>query len=265
VRVRGALIRRVRHWVANRGWRGFLAEVLRRAGGLLAGRARAGDARAGAAGLGAEQVHPFDRRYGVETSGLIWGERLGTGERREIWATGYYGISPSVLWQAMDRMGLEWPRLTFVDIGCGKGRAVMLALRHPFRRVIGVELSRELVRVAVENVERLSAVWRTDAPCDVIAGDATTTELPSGPLLLYLYHPFAAPVMTEFLAHVKASLELEPREMYLLYVNPEMDDLLRRCEWMERMWEESFAMEEGDAAADRFGSRSERVVAYRAR
>ncbi len=261
---RGSWVRRARHWVANRGWGGFLREVVRR------GRLRAGGRQATVeeSGEKADEVHPFDREYGVETGGLIWGEQLAEGAGEEdaaFWATGYYGVSPSVFRQAMDRLELEWEQYTFVDVGCGKGRALMLALGYPFRQAVGVELSAELAAVARRNLGRFRPAWRQPAPVEVVTADVTAWRLPAGPLVVYLYHPFAAPVMRRFLEQMRASLEAEPREMVLLYTNPELDGLLRETAWLGRMWDECFGMTEEDIAADRFGSRWERMVAYQAR
>ncbi len=258
--MRGSLVRRMRHWVANRGWRGFFAEVLRRVKLLL----RKGD---GASGHPVKkvQVHPFDLRYGVDTSGLIWGERLRSAKAESYWATGYYGVSPSAFWQAMDRLSLAWSHYTFVDIGCGKGRALMLALRYPFQRVLGVELSPELASAAQENLRRFSAAWRNDVPALAVAGNAASFALPSGPLVLYLYHPFAAPVMKQFLVQLEASLRSEPRDLWLLYTNPELDTLLQGSDLLSRIWDECFPMAAEDTDADLFGSQYERMVAYRSR
>jgi SAM-dependent methyltransferase len=258
--VRGSLVRRVRHWVANRGWKGFFAEVLRRLGLALHRR----EPEVGRA-VAEEGVHPFDRRHDVKTSGLIWGERLRSGHKEDYWATGYYGIAPSAFWRAMDKLSLEWPRYTFVDVGCGKGRALMLALRYPFRRVLGIELSPELARAAKENLRRFEAKWRMDVPVDAVAGNAMRLELPSGPPVLYLYHPFAAPVMKKFLAHLEASFQDEQREVYLLYTNPELDGLLRASPLFVKLWDECFPMDEEDVAADLFRSQYERMVAYKSR
>lgn len=258
--MRGSLIRRVRHWIANRGWRGFFAELLRRIRLRLSGKTEAA-----AHPRKQLKVHPFDQRYGVDTGGLIWGERLDLQSGDAYWATGYYGVSPSVFWQAMDRLALPWPNYTFVDIGCGKGRALMLALRYPLRRVLGVELSPELAAVAHNNLERFHAAWRTHTPAAAIAGNATTFDLPSGPLVVYLYHPFAAPVMKQFLLRLQASLEREPRDIYLLYTNPELDGLLQSSPVLTRLWEEHFSMAGEDVAADLFSSRYEHMVAYRSR
>ncbi len=258
-------MRRLRHWIANRGWKGTFLEAWRLLKVKLR-RKRSGAEPAAETAVAAApppEVHPFDQRYGVESGGLIWGERLRSEEKGGYWATGYYGISPSVLWQAFDRLALDWPSFTFIDIGCGKGRALMLALKYPFRRVLGVELSAELANLARENLERFRADWRQEVPAEAIAGDATNVELPAGPLLLYLYHPFAAPVMIPFLKHVHEAMARKPREIYLVYINPELDTLLGRSAFLEKLWKECFPLLGEDAGADRFGSRQEYVSVYR--
>lgn len=269
--MRGAMLRRARHWIANRGWSGLGAEVLRR--GRMAARGEA----AGERPLAAVQArHPFDVRYGVETDGLIWGEQMAWGEavRTEagragaFWATGYYGVAPSVFWAVLDRLALDWERYSFVDIGCGKGRALLLALRYPFRRAVGVELSPELAAVAQRNLLQMRAPWRLDVPAEAFAGDATSFQLPDGPALLYFYHPFAAPVMRTFLEHVRREAGRRGSgaadEIYLLYMNPELDALvMEQMPDVVKLWDEPFAMDAEDAAADRFGSHDERAIAYR--
>ncbi len=264
--MRGAMLRRARHWIANRGWGGFGREIGRRLR-LAARRETARELPD--AGLA---VHPFDRRYGVDTGGLIWGEQIRWGDalrteaEREgaFWATGYYGIAPSVFWAMLDALGLDWERHNFVDIGCGKGRALLLALRHPFRSALGIELSPELAGVAQQNLEQLAAPWRQRVPVRAVVGDATSFAVPDGPLLVYLYHPFAAPVMRAFLDHLRRSRTWEPGELCLLYVNPELDGLvMTELPGVERLWERPFSLSAEDAAADRFGSHDEHAVAYR--
>ncbi len=89
--------------------------------------------------------HPFDLENGVRTSGLIVGRHLKTGSPRDRQTTAYYGVAPSVF-QALVR---RWRRMrpahpleetTFLDIGAGMGRAVLLAAEMPFHDVIGVEM-----------------------------------------------------------------------------------------------------------------------------
>ena len=92
--------------------------------------------------------HPFDLEFGVRTSGLIAGRNLKSGSQVDRHNTAYFGIAPSVFHEMIAR----WRRLkpagdideyTFVDIGAGMGRALLLASELSFRSVIGVELNRD--------------------------------------------------------------------------------------------------------------------------
>ena len=164
----------------------------------------------------ATEQHPFDREHGVDTSGLIWGENLSSGSRNDAWNTAYYGIAPSVFHAPRSRncrASLQ-SGATFIDIGSGKGRAVMLASRYPFAKVIGVEISPELHRVAVANL----ATYRESnhgaaresnqgaAPIELLLADAAAYSFPAGPLVVYLYHPFCRPVLERVLRNLQASL-----------------------------------------------------------
>lgn len=257
---RQAYVRRARHWIANRGWRGFLQELWYRVQLVLQGQPVPGRENNNIA------PHPFDLAHGVETGGLVWGESLERprSEDAAYWATGYYGISPSAFTCALERLGLVWPQFTFVDVGCGKGRAMLLALRFPFRRVLGVELSPALAAVAQQNLRTFRAPWKqAGLPAEAVAGDATTFPLPDGPLVMFLYHPFAAPVMKRFLAHVQQGAQQEEREIYLLYANPELGALVAQTPGIDWLWRETFALTLEEGAADRFGSYGEIFSAYR--
>ena len=97
--------------------------------------------------------HPFDEQFGVDTGGLIFGRDLAHGEATAPEITGYAGVSVSrfelVLGHWRTLAGeTRIPEFAFADIGCGKGRALMLASRWPFREVWGVELDRSLAAIA---------------------------------------------------------------------------------------------------------------------
>src|SRR5262249_21008101 len=50
---------------------------------------------------------------------------------------------------------VEPPRYPFVGLGCGKGAALILAAKHGYGRLVGVELDGELIEVARRNVSAL--------------------------------------------------------------------------------------------------------------
>src|ERR1700759_738904 len=70
-------------------------------------------------------VHPFDERFGVDTSGLVY--ELSSGPPHDPYNNGYFAVAPSVFHSVMqalrDRLGLDYRRFCFLDLGSGKGRA----------------------------------------------------------------------------------------------------------------------------------------------
>ena len=99
-------------------------------------------------------VHPFDERFSVDTSGLIY--ELASGHHHDAYNNGYFAVAPSVFHAVMqtmqEQLHLDFERFSFVDVGSGKGRALLLASDYPFREIIGIELSHELERIARANI-----------------------------------------------------------------------------------------------------------------
>ena len=171
--------------------------------------------------------HPFDLEHGVHTTAYIEGSRLATGHPHDIYNTAYYGSSPSMLQAAIDawRSSLtpSDPSLeayTFLDLGAGMGRALMVASRYPFRQAIGIEMNPRLADQARRNV----AIWlRTARPCNdlqVATSDATEFPWPRTPLLLYMFNPFEKPVMLRLLRTLEESLADGAGPIDILYMHP---------------------------------------------
>jgi SAM-dependent methyltransferase len=199
--------------------------------------------------------HPFDEKFGVRTSGLVAGRHLKSGHPHDRHATAYYGIAPSVF-QAMVR---KWRKsrpqspiedFSFVDIGAGMGRAVLLAAQLPFREASGVELNPALVRIARRNL----AVWRSSgraqAPMKMICGDAAEFALPAGPCLAFLFNPFGAPVMRRLLAAWSKSLAGRSGQLDILYINNEQEHVLERQAGFVRLFLGKVCRSRADAVAD---------------
>lgn len=210
-------------------------------------------------------VHPFDERFGVDTSGLIYDLR--SGHHHDLHNNGYFAVAPSVFRSVMgamqERLQLDFSRFRFVDVGSGKGRALLLASEYPFREVIGVELSVELERVARANVARYPTSSHQPAVTSV-QGDAAEFQWPSGPLIVYMWNAFTQPVMERVLQNLATSLTNEPRELYLVYIHPELEMMLSQLPWLFLLSREEFMMSEEDFAAWAFPERHELCAIYRA-
>jgi SAM-dependent methyltransferase len=217
-------------------------------------------------------LHPFDARHGVETSGLIGGGELRSGHRHDVFNTAYYGMAPSRFQAVMqswiaDRIGdrnhAAIEDYSFVDLGCGKGRAVMMASEFGFRQVVGVELHAGLARIAEANVAVWMAAGRAVCPVRIVCQDATEFVFPQGACLLYLFHPFAAPVMKRLIERIETDFAGRPGMLDLIYFNPEAGELLEAHRGFKLLWTGTVAMSEEDTAVDRVASADDLCSVYR--
>jgi SAM-dependent methyltransferase len=200
--------------------------------------------------------HPFDEAHGVRTSGLVAGRHLKSGHRHDRHATAYYGVSPSVFevlvrrWRQTCAEPVE--ETSFIDIGAGMGRAMLLASRMPFRRVIGVELNPTLVRIARRNL----AIWRKTgcavAPMRIIQGDAAEFAFPHGPCVAFLFNPFGGTVMRRLLNNVAERFAYRPGAIDILYVNNEQEGVfeVKRGRGFVRLFLGEVKRSRADAIAD---------------
>jgi SAM-dependent methyltransferase len=258
------VLREARQMVANYGWRAAATTARRH---LRAKLNRHHSSTGGDPTLWQPtDEHAFDREHGVDTSGLIRGEALVTGSRNDRWNTAYYGIGVSVFHRVVEQVPARIREgATFIDLGCGKGRALLLASGYRFRQVVGVEIAPSLHGIAVENARRYRSMHPEVAPIDVLLGDAARYVFPSGPLLLYLYHPFCRPVLDQVLKNLGESLEREPREVAVVYINDELRDAFDRAPFLDRIWTATVAMDLMDCLADRVGSSAEDCTVYLSR
>lgn len=212
--------------------------------------------------------HPFDLEYGVDTSGLIGGGDLGVGHIHDVFITAYAGVPPSRFQRTLRRWTLTPPldvveNYTFVDLGCGKGRAVMLASELHFRGVIGMELNVDLARIAEANVEIWKAAGRAQCPVRIACGDATEFELPSGPCVVYLANPFGAPVMSRLLEGLKAQVVAQNQTLDVVYQNPEQEQVFVNDPAFVLLWSEVIPMSKQDEEVDPVSTSRDRCNAYR--
>lgn len=152
---------------------------------------------------------------------------------------------------------------SFVDVGAGKGRALLLAAELPFRKVIGVEVSEELADIAQRNVARWSRAAKPKAKIRVVHEDAAKFRWPRTPLLVYLYNPFACSLVAQMTERLAAAAASGSGLVDLLYVNPTCTDTLTSQGLFVRLWTARIPMDEADQKADPYGTTSDLVSGYR--
>jgi SAM-dependent methyltransferase len=202
-------------------------------------------------------VHPFDQLYGTDTGGLIPRAGLVTGHPNDLHITAYYAVAQSILdtlielWMRSPPL-YEIDRYTFLDIGAGKGRALLAASLHPFREAVGIELNPTMAAIARANIRIFQDSPNASplAPLTLLEADALEAPLPSTPTLGFMFHPFEAPVLRRFLARVEQHYQDRPGSFDLLYVNAEHAAVLDRNPAFIRLFNGMVPMSPDDHRAD---------------
>lgn len=210
--------------------------------------------------------HPFDLAHGIDTGGLI-PTQIGA-HPNAAHGTAYWGTAPSLLRGALARWteylaGTPYSPsdYTFIDLGCGKGRALMLASETPFARILGVELDPDLAAAAQRNL----AIWtRTPHACsqiEAMEGDALAFTLPPGALLLYIYNPFNDHILQQLLKRLHELGSDSPID--ILYLRPEHAEVLDQDPAIQSLWKGEIPYTPEDTAADVFDTTQQQCFIYR--
>jgi SAM-dependent methyltransferase len=216
-----SILDRIRRSTAQRGGIGTLqlcaVEVL----WMVLPRFRS--TRAGRAVVDAQ----FDQQYGVDTGGLFRPKSHQVIGKHWTFGCSYQPVEPSAFLQILSRLRLSSPQFTFLDLGSGKGRTLLLASLFPFKKIIGVDYCPELNQIARRNATAFRAPQRLCNTIEIHDADAAEYPIPDGPLVLFLYNPFSEQVMSQVVRNVARSHLEAPRRLIVIYFLP----------WLGALWE----------------------------
>ena len=159
-----------------------------------------------------------ERKYKINTTGedeLIKLEELGVDISH---STIYMPVNYYLLEEVFQQLPAS-PRNHFLDMGCGKGRALCVAAHHGFNKVTGIELSKELCKIATENLSLTNQKF-PDMQFKVIHNDAFYFEIPDDVDCIFLFNPFDEIIMSAVVNNIFESLQNNPRKLHIIYANP---------------------------------------------
>ncbi|MBV9182995.1 MAG: class I SAM-dependent methyltransferase [Acidobacteria bacterium] len=165
----------------------------------------------------------YDWDYRVETTSATvgWGTRF-----RGLLHAPYQPVDPELFRAIMSSLEFDFTEFTFLDIGSGKGRALLLASEHPFKRIIGVELLPELNQIASVNIQKFSSPLQRCHHIETVRGDATQFIFPPEAMVIFLFHPLPEAELRELMLRLSTSLASLPRPIYLIYAYPAFESVI---------------------------------------
>jgi SAM-dependent methyltransferase len=178
----------------------------------------------------------FDREFGTDTSGYIPLDRLTieSGDVREgVW---YEPMSAKIFAQIMNNIGINYEEFEFVDFGSGKGRVLLLASQYEFKRIVGVEFSKELHQIATKNIALRGRGAGKQSNISTCCADATEYAIPDARFVAFFYSPFMGKTMERVLENISASFRMNPREIVLVFYGENADTigLLKKMNFSEK-------------------------------
>jgi hypothetical protein len=160
----------------------------------------------------------FDARHGVDTARMVDLSELKITNDNWIYATSYEPLrAPERLECVLRSLPVTYEDSVFVDFGSGKGRALLVASRFPFRSIIGVEFLEELHKIAEGNIRACAPQGNQCADIRSVCMDVSDFEIPQTPLVAYLFNPFVPPVLDHLVANLRCSLLQVPRTCFVVY------------------------------------------------
>lgn len=162
----------------------------------------------------------FDIRYGTDTSGIIEVDDLDVTSPNKGYAMRYEVTRARPLKRLLQKLDLPKDGV-FVDIGCGKGRVLMIAAEYGFSRVRGIEYSHELCEAARKNLSIFSNKIKRQLDVEIVEADVVDYEIRPDENVFFMFNPFYSEILELIVWKIARSVAAHPRKVWLIYLYPE--------------------------------------------
>lgn len=162
----------------------------------------------------------FDEANGTLTGGVeeIFDLRIVGGNARH--GLSHIATDPAAFLGLIGKLDIDFASHTFIDLGSGRGRALLLATSLPFRRIIGVEFASEFHESAKHNLVAFAANGGDISRISLIMDDAAAYSFPNEPLVIYMFNPFSSRIVRQVAENALASWRGMRRPIKIFYMNP---------------------------------------------
>lgn len=138
-------------------------------------------------------------------------------ERPDLYSGEYYESKPFDH-SSIDHVFEEIKNLpcekSFMDIGCGKGQILLMAVMSEMVKVGGIEWNADIAKICRNNMNKL------DVSADIVTGDATEYKDIDGYSIFFLYNPFGENGVRKVVHNILESRKRRNRDIFLVYGNP---------------------------------------------
>ncbi len=170
----------------------------------------------------------FDYKFGVETRTIVPLDRLKIMSENKSCGVDYWPTNYYLLKNVFSNLRLNFSESNFVDYGAGKGRAMLFASQYGFKKVKGIEFSRELSQICQRNIRTYLKKKKQFFDYQILNMDAVNYQVQNEDNVFYFYNPFTERVMENVLVNIDESLKKKKRDIALIYVNSDFSEYFQR-------------------------------------
>ena len=152
----------------------------------------------------------FDFFYNVETS-----FREGKSNKlKNHYAPTYY----SVIKEAFNFIKKK-NELILIDVGCGKGKVLLVASDFEFKKIIGIDLSKKLINICRKNINNYKNLKEKKKLIKLEQINALKYKI-TNENIFYFFDPFPEKILNKFLKKILLSFKKNKRIIYIIFANP---------------------------------------------
>jgi SAM-dependent methyltransferase len=159
-----------------------------------------------------------EKKYGIRTTGSDELKKMEVAGVDISHATVYMPANYLLLEEIFSKLPCG-QRKHFLDIGCGKGRALCVAAHNGFHKITGIDFSNEFCTSAGKNLEHTKKIFPS-LNFSIINTDAARAKIPADTDCIFFFNPFDGFIMGKVAKNILGSYKKNPRDIYIIYLNP---------------------------------------------
>jgi SAM-dependent methyltransferase len=162
----------------------------------------------------------FDEENNVQTSGRALLSELTVEKYSKEHSLWYEPAPINVVPNIFSKLDKSYEYFTFIDLGSGRGRVVLLASQFNFKKVVGVEFAKELHLQACKNLSQYPRDKQQCRNVEFLCIDVMEYDFPQTNLAIFIFDSFKADFLRRLVSKLRDSYRSTPRKIYVVYLNP---------------------------------------------
>ncbi len=119
--------------------------------------------------------------------------------------------------RAFNHIHLDFSEICLLDLGCGDGKVINLAMLLKFKSVIGIEIEESSAQQAIFNCKQMQAIGNK-VPFSIYHADASKYTIPTGTNVIFMFNPFGEKTMKDVLKNIIHFQSFQKNDIYIIYI-----------------------------------------------